>query len=161
MLCIIYAQGRALQRADGHHTPCSKSLQCSLGALCSLYFCADGAPIGSWWRGSGPGWRPRDVWEASMESIFVDFAPSISGVDRMLRTCRPQRRTDPPSTPWTTRRHLNQRRDTDKRGRRSARYVAGTRRLPISPRIDTYLEQVTAPQGARSARYRHTAHGAS
>eukprot|EP00966_Prymnesium_polylepis_P147118 3398379-Prymnesium_polylepis.1 len=30
----------------------------------------------------------------------------------------------------------------------SARYVDGTRRLPISPRIDTYLVPVTAPQGA-------------
>eukprot|EP00966_Prymnesium_polylepis_P120444 2783285-Prymnesium_polylepis.1 len=42
-------------------------------------FCADGAPIGSWWRDSGPGWQSRDVGEASMESILVDFAPSMSG----------------------------------------------------------------------------------
>eukprot|EP00966_Prymnesium_polylepis_P009710 224040-Prymnesium_polylepis.1 len=30
--------------------------------------------------------------------------------------------------------------------------------VPISPRIDTYLVPATAPQGARSARYRHMAH---
>ena len=149
----------ALSNARMVTTPHAQSPFNAHWVLCiSLYFCADGAPIGCWWRGSGPGWRSRDVGEPSMESILVDFAPSISGVDRMRRTCRPQRRTGPPSTPWTTRRHLNQRRDTDKRGRRSARYVAGTRRLPISPRIDTYLVPATAPQGARSARYRHTAH---
>ena len=67
------------------------------------------------------------------------------------RTCRPHRRTGPPSTAWTTRRHSNQRRDTGADG--SARYVDGTRRLTISPRIDTYLVPVAAPQGARSARY--------
>ena len=55
-----------------------------------------------------------------------------------------------------TRRHSNQRRDTGADW--SARYVGGTRRLPISPLIDTYLVPDTAPQGARSARYRHTAH---
>ena len=53
-------------------------------------------------------------------------------------------------------RHSNQRRDTGADG--SARYADGTRRLPNSPRIDTYLVPATAPKGMRSARYRLRAH---
>ena len=52
-----------------------------------------------------------------------------------------------PRTPWTTRRHSNWCRASRAGG--SARYVDGTRRLPISPLIDTYLVP-EAPQGARS-----------
>ena len=71
------------------------------------------------------------------------------------RTCRPHRHSSPPSTPRTTHRHSNQRRATRAGG--SARYVDGTRRLPNSPLIDTYLVP-EAPQGARSARHRPRAH---
>ena len=52
-----------------------------------------------------------------------------------------------PRTPSTTRRHSNWCRASHAGG--SARYVDGTRRLPISPLIDTYLVP-EAPQGARS-----------
>eukprot|EP00966_Prymnesium_polylepis_P109941 2543941-Prymnesium_polylepis.1 len=38
------------------------------------------------------------------------------------------------------------------------RTIGHRSRESISPRIDTYLVPVTAPQGAHSARYRHTAH---
>ncbi len=52
-----------------------------------------------------------------------------------------------PRTPSTTRRHSNWCRASHAGG--PARYVDGTRRLPISPLIDTYLVP-EAPQGARS-----------
>ena len=90
----------------------------------------------------------------------------LSGDDRG-RTGRPPARpgaragrTGAPARPAPRRRHAgtrsNQRRDTGADG--SARQVGGTRRFPISPLIDTYLVPATAPRGARSARYRHTAH---
>jgi hypothetical protein len=52
-----------------------------------------------------------------------------------------------PRTPWTTRRHSNWCRASRAGG--SARYMDGTRRLPISPLIDTYLVP-EAPQGCVS-----------
>eukprot|EP00966_Prymnesium_polylepis_P215191 4983674-Prymnesium_polylepis.1 len=57
---------------------------------------------------------------------------------------RPHRRTGPPSTPRTTRRHSHQRRDTGADG--SARYVGGAGRLPIRPLNDTY----TVPEAPQS-----------
>eukprot|EP00966_Prymnesium_polylepis_P135268 3126697-Prymnesium_polylepis.1 len=56
-------------------------------------------------------------------------------------------------SPWTTRRHSLTRTSvaTQALTDGSARFVDGTRRLPNSPRINTYLVPATAPQGARSA----------
>ena len=64
---------------------------------------------------------------------------------------------EPPTKVHVARTGVYEHRRRASRAGGSARYVDGTRRLPNSPLIDTYLVP-EAPQGARSARHRPRAH---